>query len=149
MNHKGFSTIAGSVLSAYIALGVPPQNLVTASVMSIPASISISKLRIPETEEPVTRGNVVIAREETNQPVNALQAFGQGALFGLVVAGQILYVYRHMYIYISLTTPCRASVLTIVGLVTAIDGLLTWIGKGFAIPNLTLQLIFGYIFYPL
>ena len=58
--------------------------------MSIPASISISKLRCPETEEPITRGNVVIVREEKNQPVNALQAFSQGALFGLVVAGQIL-----------------------------------------------------------
>ncbi|KAG8862462.1 hypothetical protein FRB96_001533 [Tulasnella sp. 330] len=128
---SGFSTIAGSVLSAYIALGVPPQNLVTASVMSIPASISISKLRMPEREEPVTRGNVVLVREEENPPVNALQAFSQGALFGLVVAGQIL-----------------AGVLTIIGLVTAIDGLLTWIGKGFSIPNLTLQLIFGYLFYP-
>ncbi|KAG8896447.1 hypothetical protein FRB99_008887, partial [Tulasnella sp. 403] len=130
---SGFSTIAGSVLSAYIALGVPPQNLVTASVMSIPASISISKLRCPETDEPVTRGNVVVHRgtEEKNAPVNALQAFGQGALFGLVVAGQIL-----------------ASVLTIIGLVAATDGLLTWIGRGFAIHNLTLQLIFGYILYP-
>ncbi|KAG9037182.1 hypothetical protein FRB95_006435 [Tulasnella sp. JGI-2019a] len=128
---SGFSTIAGSVLSAYIALGVPPQNLVTASVMSIPASISISKLRMPEMEEPVTRGNVVLVREEENPPVNALQAFSQGALFGLIVAGQIL-----------------AGVLTIIGLVTAVDGLLTWIGKGFSIPNLTLQLIFGYIFYP-
>lgn len=61
---SGFSTIAGSVLSAFIALGVPPENLVTASIMSIPASISISKLRYPETEEPVTRGQVVVARGE-------------------------------------------------------------------------------------
>ncbi|KAG8966292.1 hypothetical protein FRC03_012194 [Tulasnella sp. 419] len=30
---SGFSTIAGSVLSAYIGLGVPPENLVTASVI--------------------------------------------------------------------------------------------------------------------
>jgi hypothetical protein len=61
---SGFSTIAGSVLSAYIALGVPAQNLVTSSVMSIPASIAISKIRVPETEEPVTRGQVVVDRGE-------------------------------------------------------------------------------------
>ncbi|KAG8977983.1 hypothetical protein FRB90_008622 [Tulasnella sp. 427] len=128
---SGFSTIAGSVLSAYISLGVPPQNLVTASVMSIPASIAISKLRCPETDEPVTRGNVVVAREEKNPPANALHAFSQGAVFGLIVAGQIL-----------------ASVLTIIGLVAAIDGLLTWVGKGFGIHELTLNLIFGYIMYP-
>lgn len=89
----GFSTIAGSVLSAYINLGVPPQNLVTASVMSIPASIAISKMRMPETEEPVTRGHVSVDRgsqADKDKPANALHAFSKGALFGLVVAGQIL-----------------------------------------------------------
>ena len=89
----GFSTIAGSVLSAYISLGVPPENLVTASVMSIPASIAISKLRMPEMDEPITRGHVTINRgDEKDKPANALHAFSKGALFGLVVAGQILYV---------------------------------------------------------
>ena len=132
---SGFSTIAGSVLSAYIGLGVPAQNLVTASVMSIPASIAISKLRIPEMEEPLTRGRVVVDRgEETtkNRPANALHAFSQGALFGLIVAGQIL-----------------TNVLTVISLVATINGLLTWIGKGFGIHHLTLQLILRYVFYPI
>jgi CNT family concentrative nucleoside transporter len=68
---SGFSTIAGSVLAAYISLGVPPQNLVTSSVMSIPASIAISKMRMPETEVPVTRGHVTVDRGEEgkNAPV--------------------------------------------------------------------------------
>ncbi|PPQ98427.1 hypothetical protein CVT24_004106 [Panaeolus cyanescens] len=132
---SGFSTIAGSVLGAYIFLGVPPENLVTASVMSIPASISISKMRSPETEEPVTRGRVTVDRgivDKSKEPVNALHAFGQGAVFGLIVAGQIL-----------------TNVLTVVSLVAAINGTLTWVGKGFGIPALTLQLIIGYIFYPI
>lgn len=38
--------------------------------------------------------------------------------------------------------------LTILSLVAAINGLLTWIGHGFGIHHLTLQLILGYIFYP-
>lgn len=73
---SGFSTIAGSVLSAYISLGVPPQNLVTSSVMSIPASIAISKMRFPEVEEPVTRGQVVVDRghEEKHPPVSGSQS---------------------------------------------------------------------------
>ncbi|KAI8994069.1 Na+ dependent nucleoside transporter C-terminus-domain-containing protein [Trametes punicea] len=129
---SGFSTIAGSVLSAYIGLGVPPQNLVTASVMSIPASIAISKMRIPEMDEPVTRGRVTVDRgDQKNRPANALHAFSQGALFGLVVAGQIL-----------------ANVLTVVSLVATINGLLTWIGRGFGFHALTLQLILRYLFYP-
>lgn len=68
---SGFSTIAGSVMTAYISLGVPPANLVTSSVMSIPASIAISKMRLPELEEPVTRGRVTVDRgnEKAKQPV--------------------------------------------------------------------------------
>lgn len=50
-------------------------------------------MRMPELEEPVTRGNVVVDRgnvDQKNEPANALHAFSQGALFGLIVAGQIL-----------------------------------------------------------
>ncbi|KIJ67838.1 hypothetical protein HYDPIDRAFT_107355 [Hydnomerulius pinastri MD-312] len=131
---SGFSTISGAVLSAYVALGVPPQNLVTSSVMSIPASIAISKMRIPEVDEPVTRGRVVIDRgeeAENDAPVNALHAFSQGGLFGLKVAGQIL-----------------TNVLIILSLIATINGILTWVGRGFGIHQLTLQLVLGYIGYP-
>ncbi|KAI9437570.1 Na+ dependent nucleoside transporter C-terminus-domain-containing protein [Lactarius indigo] len=130
---SGFSTIAGSVLSAYISLGVPAQNLITASIMSIPASIAISKIRVPELEEPITRGRVIVDRGEDpkDAPVNALHAFAKGAVFGLVVAGQIL-----------------CNVLTLLSLVGTINGLLTWIGRGFGIHHLTLQLVLRYVFYP-
>ena len=132
---QGFSTISGSILGAYINLGVPAQNLITASVMSIPASIAISKIRMPELEEPVTRGRVVVDRgqkDTKHAPVNALHAFAKGAVFGLIVAGQIL-----------------CNVLTILSLVATINGLLTWIGHGFGIHHLTLQLVLRYIFYPI
>ncbi|KAJ2931254.1 hypothetical protein H1R20_g5878, partial [Candolleomyces eurysporus] len=132
---SGFSTIAGSVLGAYIRLGVPAENLVTSSVMSIPASMAISKMRLPELDEPVTRGRVTVDRGDSSKekrPTNALHAFSQGAVFGLIVAGQIL-----------------TNVLTVIALVATINGLLTWIGRGFGIHALTLELIIGYIFYPL
>ena len=38
--------------------------------------------------------------------------------------------------------------LTVVSLVAAINGLLTWIGRGFGIHALTLQLVLRYVFYP-
>ncbi|KAF8524798.1 Na+ dependent nucleoside transporter C-terminus-domain-containing protein [Hysterangium stoloniferum] len=129
-----FATIAGSVLSAYINLGVPASNLVTSSVMSIPASIAISKMRYPEVDEPVTRGRVVVDRgmeERGGPPANALHAFSRGATFGLIVAGQIL-----------------TNVLTVLALVYTINGLMTWIGRGFGIHQLTLELLLGYVFYP-
>ncbi|EIW83305.1 hypothetical protein CONPUDRAFT_164267 [Coniophora puteana RWD-64-598 SS2] len=131
---SGFSTISGSVLSAYISMGVPAQNLVTSSVMSIPASIAISKLRMPEVDEPVTRGQVIVDRGSENdkdRPSNALHAFSRGAWFGLHIAGQMI-----------------ANVLTILSLVAVVNGVLTWVGRGFGIHALTLQLVLGYIFYP-
>ena len=102
--------------------------------MSIPASIAISKIRMPELEEPVTRGRIIVDRgdDAKDQPVNALHAFAKGAVFGLVVAGQIL-----------------CNVLTILSLVATINGLLTWIGRGFGIHHLTLQLVLRYVFYPI
>ncbi|KAH6914173.1 H+/nucleoside cotransporter [Coprinopsis sp. MPI-PUGE-AT-0042] len=131
---SGFSTIAGSVFSAYISLGVPASNILTSSVMSIPASMAISKMRIPEMDVPVTLGRISIDRgeKEKDQPANALHAFSKGAVFGLVIAGYIL-----------------CNVLTVIALVAMINGLLTWIGRGFGIAELTLQLIIGYIFYPI
>lgn len=48
----GFATIAGSVLGAYIAFGISPSHLLSASVMSAPAALAISKLFYPETKKP-------------------------------------------------------------------------------------------------
>jgi len=131
---SGFSTIAGALLSAYISLGIPAQNLITASMMSIPASIAISKIRMPELEEPVTRGRVVIDRGdgEKDAPVNVLHALAKGSKSGLIMAGQVL-----------------CNVVTILSFVATINGLLTWIGRGFGIHQLTLQLVLRYIFYPI
>ena len=48
----GFATIAGSVLATYIKFGVSASHLLSASVMSAPAALAMSKLMYPETEEP-------------------------------------------------------------------------------------------------
>ena len=88
-----------------------------------------------ELEEPVTRGRIVADRGEEDTehaPVNALDAFAKGAVLGLVLAGQII-----------------RNVVTIMLLVTRINGLLTWIGRGFGIHHLTLQLVLRYVFYPI
>jgi hypothetical protein len=42
---------------------------VTSSVMSIPASMAISKMRVPEMDEPVTRGRVTVDRGLKDSPV--------------------------------------------------------------------------------
>ncbi|KAH0477062.1 MAG: uncharacterized protein KVP18_000151 [Porospora cf. gigantea A] len=51
----GFATIAGGVMASYIGLGVSPGHLISASVISAPAALAVSKLYYPETE--VTSGD--------------------------------------------------------------------------------------------
>ncbi|OAV98675.1 hypothetical protein PTTG_07696 [Puccinia triticina 1-1 BBBD Race 1] len=135
---SGFSTIAGSVLTAYVAMGIPAVYLISASIMSIPASLAISKLRFPEDGQPLTAGEVRIPEDEqiNRKDSNALMTFSDGAWLGLRVAGMIL-----------------ANLLTILALLYTVDGLLTWIGQFWGMdPNgtypLTLELILQYLLYP-
>ena len=130
----GFATIAGSVLIAYINMGLNPQVLVSSCIMSIPASLAISKMRFPETEETLTSGRAVVPEDdEEHKAANALHAFANGAWLGLKIAGMITSV-----------------LLCIIAFVGLINALLTWWGKywNIADPDLTLQLILGYLLFP-
>lgn len=128
---SGFSTIAGSVFLAYVQMGVSPTHLITAAVMSIPASIAAAKLVVPETETPVTAGSVNIQLNEKADAVDPLHAFSNGAWLGVRVAALIF-----------------CNVLCIVSLLYAVNGILTYIGNFWTINNLTLTLILGYVLYP-
>lgn len=134
---SGFLTISGAVLVGYIGLGLNAQALVSSCVMSIPASVACSKLRYPETEEPLTRGTSALPTppgktDDADKPRNVLQAFSHGANVGLRTAGTML-----------------IQCMCIIGLVALLNGVLTWFGKFWNIHALTLELIFSYIFYPL
>lgn len=131
---SGFSTISGAVLVGYIGLGLSAQALVSSCVMSIPASIAVSKLRYPETEVPLSQGTVKFAEDiegDARKPQNVLQAFSEGASLGLYTAATML-----------------IQCMCIIALVALINGVLTWFGKFWNIGELTLELIFAYIFYP-
>jgi len=132
---SGFATIAGSVLVAYIGLGINGTALISSCVMSIPASLAVSKLRWPETEETLTAGRVVIPDDDEHRAANALHAFANGAWLGLKIAGMIL-----------------ATLLCIIAAVALINALLTWWGRYINIDgeyDLTLQLMLGYLCYPI
>ncbi|HPK65648.1 MAG TPA: Na+ dependent nucleoside transporter N-terminal domain-containing protein, partial [Thermoanaerobaculia bacterium] len=54
----GFATIAGGVMAAYVGMGISPEHLLAASVMSAPAALVMAKLMFPEKEHSVTAGKV-------------------------------------------------------------------------------------------
>ncbi|KAL5417713.1 hypothetical protein PMIN03_001413 [Paraphaeosphaeria minitans] len=132
---SGFATIAGSVLVAYIGMGINPQALISSCVMSIPASLAISKLRYPEEEETLTAGRVVIPDDDEHKAANSLHAFANGAWLGLKIAGMIV-----------------TTLLCIIALLNLVDGLLTWWGRYINLDgdyDLTLELILGYLCFPI
>jgi nucleoside transporter len=88
----GFATVAGGVMAAYVGMlsGIFPGiagHLLTASIMSAPAAIVMSKLAFPEVDEPVTRGGVEIDVEEQNE--NLIDAAASGAKTGLRLAANV------------------------------------------------------------
>lgn len=84
----GMATIAGGVLAAYVSFGVSAGHLLTASVMSAPASIMMAKILLPETEESETAhgAHKPIERET----VNGIDALCHGASDGMKLAINVI-----------------------------------------------------------
>jgi len=96
----GFATIAGGVLAIYISFGVDASHLLSASVMSAPAALAISKILYPEDEVSPTaqnedkKGNKEAMEEMLSQigkgdESNVIEAAANGAMVALRLAGNI------------------------------------------------------------
>jgi len=78
---SGMGTISAAIIAVYASMGVPAIHLLTASVLGVPASLIMAKILYPETEEPVTSGDVSVSYEGGSS--NVLDAIAQGSLDGL------------------------------------------------------------------
>ncbi|ELS01301.1 nucleoside transporter [Xenococcus sp. PCC 7305] len=125
----GFATIAGGVMAAYISFGIPAEHLISASVMSAPAALAISKLFYPETEKPQTRGKVLTQVEQT--ATNAIDAITTGTLDGLKLALNV-----------------GAMLIAFLGLLALVNAILGWLGSQVGLPALSLEWILSYLMFP-
>ena len=80
----GFATIAGGVLAAYMAMGVPAGHLIAASVMSAPAALVVGKIIYPELEHSATAGDVDMP--DIDSGGNVIEAAANGITDGLKLA---------------------------------------------------------------
>ena len=80
----GFATIAGGVLAAYIAMGIPAGHLIAASVMSAPAALLIGNIIYPELDHSVTAGDVNMPAIDSGD--NVIEAAANGITDGLKLA---------------------------------------------------------------
>ncbi len=128
----GFATIAGGVMAAFVGMLSPyfpaiAGHLITASLLSAPAAIVMSKLTFPESEKPETRGEVKVSVEETH--VNILDAAASGAATGLKLALNV-----------------AAMLLAFIALVYMLNFILNWTGQQlhFLVSELTGFEAFGW-----
>ncbi len=82
---SGMAHVSGAVMAAYVKIaGVSIEHLLTAVIMTAPATIMLAKIFYPEVDKPATAGRVEVKIEKT--AVNVIDAAAQGAGDGLHLA---------------------------------------------------------------
>lgn len=147
----GMATIAGGVMAAYVAmLGTSfasangleievaqqlfAERLLGASLMAAPAALVIAKILFPETDEPVTKGDVSMVVEKTD--ANGIDAAATGAGVGLNLALNV-----------------GAMLLAFIALLAMGNGILGWISDLTGISSLlgedlTIEMFLGWLLAP-
>lgn len=129
----GMAGVAGTILAAYASMGIRIDYLVAAAFMSAPGGILMAKIIMPDPkgEKIVEPDEIKVAGLEEEPPANIIMAAAQGAQTGVKLAVAV-----------------GAMVLAFVALVALANGILGGIGDWFGQPDLSFQLILGYIFAP-
>ncbi|KRZ23022.1 Sodium/nucleoside cotransporter 2 [Trichinella pseudospiralis] len=127
----GFASVAGSLFAAYVSFGACPKYILSASVMSAPASLACAKIVVPETEESATKKveNLDLPKGQYN---NVLEAISNGACDVITVIFQII-----------------ANLIVFIAILTFINSVILWLGNMVDIDDLSLEKILGYIFFPI
>ncbi len=80
----GLATISGGVMAVYISLGADPVAILTTSVMAAPCGLYLSKILLPEVDQPETLGTAKTVVEKSH--ANAVDALAAGASDGTMLA---------------------------------------------------------------
>ncbi|MBC8167659.1 MAG: NupC/NupG family nucleoside CNT transporter [Bryobacteraceae bacterium] len=129
---SGMAHVSGAVMAAYVKIaGVEVKHLLTAVIMTAPATIMLAKIMTPETEIPATAGSVKVEVEKPG--VNIIDAAARGAGDGLQLALNI-----------------GAMLIAFVALIALANGFLNWVhtlpGLGWLPPSM--QATLGILFAP-
>lgn len=128
----GLASVAGSVLAGYAQMGVPLEYLIAASFMAAPGGLLFAKLIVPETETPHDAPDLTSSNNDPDKPSNVLDAAASGAASGMQLALNV-----------------GAMLLAFVALIALLNGILSGVGGWFNHPELSMQLILGWVFSPL
>lgn len=127
---SGMAHVSGATMAAYVAIaGVSISHLLTAVLMTAPATIMLSKMFIPETGQPVTAGMLTVEIEKPG--VNIIDAAARGASDGLYLALNI-----------------AGMLIAFLALIAMINGGLGWAHSYAPWVPVSLQQILGVLFAP-
>jgi concentrative nucleoside transporter, CNT family len=127
---SGMAHVSGAVMAAYVKIaGVEIKHLLTAVIMTAPATLMLAKILMPEVEQPVTAGKVDIKVEKN--AVNIIDAAARGAGDGLHLA---LNIGAMLIAFLALIAMCN-------GILGAVHARLEWFPE-------SMQRIFGLLFAP-
>ena len=130
----GMSTVSGSIMIALVSMLAPQfpdinliQHLVSASILSIPAAIMYANIMIPSSEVTNFDGNTVPKVYDSS-----MDAITRGTRDGLDICLNV-----------------GAILIAFIALVSLLNSLLGILGGWIGISDLSLQLILGYLFFPI
>ena len=130
----GMSTVSGSIMIALVSMLAPQfpdinliQHLVSASILSIPAAIMYANIMIPSSEVTNFDGNSVPKVYDSS-----MDAITRGTRDGLDICLNV-----------------GAILIAFIALVSLLNSLLGILGGWIGVTDLSLQLILGYIFFPI
>lgn len=131
---SGMATIASTVLAinaGFLQKSFPSiaGHLISASLLSAPAVLVVTKLMFPETDTPETAGQNIM--DDVERSDNWVESIVTSSMEGVRLAVGI-----------------GAMLLVFVSFLSMFNGFLGWGGGLFGIKGLTLQGILGYVFYP-
>jgi len=130
----GMSTVSGSIMIALVSMLAPQfpdinliQHLVSASILSIPAAIMYANIMIPSSKVTNFDGNSVPKVYDSS-----MDAITRGTRDGLDICLNV-----------------GAILIAFIALVSLLNSLLAILGGMFGFSDLSLQLILGYLFFPI
>jgi CNT family concentrative nucleoside transporter len=130
---SGLASVSGAILIGYSALGINIEYLIAASFMSAPGGLLFANLLVPLQDDDVESDDVLeISEADEERPTNLIEAAADGAATGLKLAANV-----------------AAMLLAFIALISLANGLLGWIGGLVGFGDITLELIFGWIFAPI
>ena len=127
----GMAHISGGIMAAYVLVAkVDVIHLLTAVIMTAPGAIMMSKIIVPETEQPKTGGDVEVVVPK--QDVNVIDAAGRGAIEGL-----------HLSLNVA------GMLIAFIALVALVNGMFFFVHTyvGWFPPSL--DIVLGFVFRPI